>query len=137
MDTGRSGPLISLILQVFAVAISVAAVALFNRLSREEIASFSKSLVTQGENIAAFQEIVTHCGQSLGEQVLTLLSRVAPVAQTAKIAITGSVLTQNHTLQQAFKEVIQKKYPQVTFIPLVGTNATGALYYKGVDEHDI
>lgn len=137
VDTGQSGPLTSLILQVFAVPDPLAAVASFNRLSREEIASFGKKLVTQGENNTAFQAIVTHCGQSLGKQVLTLLSRVAPAAPTAKVAITGSVLTKNHTLQQAFKEVIQKKYPQVTFIPLVGTNATGVLYYKGVDKHDI
>lgn len=107
------------------------AVQLFNRLPRNDLAAFGKAFAEHGTKNQAFQKILKRCGKCLGLQVLAILDQIGPSANQSKIAITGSVLTNNQVLKDSFEQTIKHNYPEVALIPLVGTNASGVLYYKG------
>jgi hypothetical protein len=43
-------------------------------------------------------------------------------------------LTHNLVVQKSFEQTIKQHYPEVTIIPLTGSNASGVLYYEGVEQ---
>lgn len=131
-DRGISGEMTQLIMNTVGTNDVYEAVRLFNRLPRNELASYAKKLVEQGEKNLTFQTIMKTSGRELAMQVLAVLEQVGVSANQSKIAITGSVLTHNLVIRNNFQQTIRQKYPDVTFIPLIGSNAAGVLYYKGV-----
>lgn len=131
-DRGKSGEMTQLIMVTFETTNVYDAVRLFNRLPRNELASYAKKLVEQGKQNLAFQTIMKTGGRELATQVLTVLDQVGTSANQSKIAITGSVLTHNLVIRKSFQQTIKQKYPDVTFIPLTGSNAAGVIYFKGV-----
>ena len=130
-DRGIIGELTKLILPIIGVENVFEAVQLFNRLPRNDLAAFGKAFAEHGTKNQAFQKILKRCGKCLGLQVLAILDQIGPSANQSKSAITGSVLTNNQVLKDSFEQTIKHNYPEVALIPLVGTNASGVLYYKG------
>lgn len=131
-DRGKSGEMTRLIMDTFETNDVYEAVRLFNRLPRNELASYAKKLVEQGEKNSTFQTIMKTSGRELAMQVLAVLEQVGAFANQSKIAITGSVLTHNLVIRNSFQQTIKQEYSEVTFVPLVGSNAAGVIYYKGV-----
>lgn len=130
-DRGNVGELTKLILPIIDVENVFEAVQLFNRLPRNDLAAFGKAFAEHGTKNQAFQKILKRCGKRLGLQALAILDQIGPSANQSNIAISGSVLTNNQVLQKSFEQTIRQKYPEVALIPLVGTNASGVLYYRG------
>lgn len=130
-DKGNVGELTKLILPIIGVENVFEAVQLFNRLPRNDLAAFGKAFSEHGTKNQAFQKILMRCGKHLGLQVLAILDQIGQSAIQSNIAISGSVLTNNQVLQKSFEQTIRQKYPEVALIPLVGTNASGVLYYRG------
>ncbi|MGL9730273.1 BadF/BadG/BcrA/BcrD ATPase family protein [Enterococcus sp. DIV0756] len=130
-DKGNIGELTKLILPIIGVENVFEAVQLFNRLPRNDLAAFGKAFAEHGTKNQAFQKILMRCGKRLGLQVLAILDQIGPSANQSNIALSGSVLTNNQVLQKSFEQTIRQKYPEVALIPLVGTNASGVLYYRG------
>lgn len=130
-DRGNVGELTKLILPIIGVENVFEAVQLFNRLPRNDLAAFGKAFAEHGTKNQALQKILMSCGKRLGLQVLAILDQIGPSANQSNIAISGSVLTNNQVLQKSFEQTIRQKYPEVVLIPLVGTNASGVLYYRG------
>ncbi|MGO2893075.1 N-acetylglucosamine kinase [Enterococcus devriesei] len=131
-DRGKSGEMTRLIMDTFETNDVYEAVRLFNRLPRNELAFYAKKLVEQGEKNSTFQTIMKTSGRELAMQVLAVLEQVGAFANQSKIAITGSVLTHNLVIRNSFQQTIKQNYPDVTFVPLIGSNAAGVIYYKGV-----
>lgn len=92
------------------------AVQLFNRLPRNDLAAFGKAFAEHGTKNQAFQKILKRCGKCLGLQVLAILDQIGPSANQSKIAITGSVLTNNQVLKDSFEQTIKHNYPEVALI---------------------
>lgn len=130
-DQGNVGELTKLILPIIGVENVFEAVQLFNRLPRNDLAAFGKAFAEHGTKNQAFQKLLKSCGKRLGLQALAILDQIGPSANQSKIAISGAVLTNNQVLQKSFEQTIRQKYPEVALIPLVGTNASGVLYYRG------
>lgn len=133
-DRGQVGELTALILPIIGVKDIFEAVHLFNRLSRNELAAYGKKFAEHGDQNEAFQAIMKKSGEQLAEQALDILDRAGSLGSQSKIAISGSVLTHNLVVQKSFEQTIKQHYPEVTIIPLTGSNASGVLYYEGVEQ---
>lgn len=132
-DQGKIGDLTNLILPIMGAENVFEAVQLFNQFSRDKVASYAKEFTKQGGSNESLQTIMIECGYDLAQQVLAILNQVGSKANKSKIAITGSVLTHNLIVQKSFEQTITQKYSEVTFVPLLGPNSSGVLYYKGAE----
>lgn len=132
-DQGEIGELTNLILPIIGAENVFEALQQFNQLSRDKIAAYGKEFAKQGVSNESLQAIMKKCGDDLAQQVIAILNQVGSKANKSKIAMTGSVLAHNPIIQKSFEQTITKKYPEVTFVPLSGSNASGVLYYKGAE----
>ena len=100
-----------------------------DRYTKDQVAEMSAFIAKEADNQdKQAMDILIKAGQDLGQQALHLMHKLA-VKEDIKIAVTGSVLTQNNLVFHAFQQEVLKGYENTHFIREERSNTIGAYYY--------
>lgn len=117
------GPMTTLILRALDYMTPAEAISDFYQMSRQQIAAQAQILADQSQNNVQFKSVIEVCANQLAQQI-QLMRKHFPTNETIKIALTGSVLTQNQLLKHYVEEQVDRN-SNVQFIILDGSNAAG------------
>ncbi|MDT2757670.1 BadF/BadG/BcrA/BcrD ATPase family protein [Enterococcus asini] len=129
-DSNKQNDFIPFIQKIFQVESLTAVVQKYYHLDRTSIASLSKSI---GEKAAAGSmeatQIITNQAIALATEVLGLLKQYQKPCPK-RLALSGSVLTNNDSYRNTLVTTIQTHYPELEIHTVATNNSHGAIYWS-------